>query len=148
MTDVFGVYGAGFDNDDPGKPLSVLQAKRVHNGKITVLGTIVSISEMYILQDSNAGKAPSYRNARSIQLEDTEKLDENERLDVVLYDDSMIWGVGAGEVVRITGDMRIEDRKGNSKSNKKINVLHATSIQYLNRKEVLQVFINLQKFPT
>ena len=31
------VYGSGFDKDDQNKPLSVLEAKRVHTGKITAI---------------------------------------------------------------------------------------------------------------
>ena len=32
--DIFGVYGSGFENDDISNPLSVLEAKRVHGGKV------------------------------------------------------------------------------------------------------------------
>jgi len=65
------VYGSGFDNDDQNKPLSVLEAKRIHSGKITVLGTIVSVSEMYIMlidDTNNNNGRPEYKDARSIQL--------------------------------------------------------------------------------
>lgn len=46
----------------------------------------------------------------------------------------MIDNVVAGETVKVSGDMHIEDKK-NGKSKKKYNVLHATAIKYLNRKE-------------
>ena len=55
-----------------------------------------------------------YRDAKSIQLEDTEKTDENERLDVILYDD-MITNVLAGEVVEVSGEDQIENKKGSKR---------------------------------
>lgn len=137
MKDIFNVYGSGFDNDDQGRPLSVLEAKRVHDGKVLVLGTIVSVSEMYILETlvPNDQTKRELRDAKSIQLEDAESLDEIERLDVILFDD-MVKNVRAGEVVIITGHMKIEDKEGKGRTNKKINVIHATSIKYVNRKQV------------
>lgn len=142
-----GVYGSGFDDDEEKNPLSVLEAKRVHNGKITVLGTIVSVSEMYIMliEESNNNGKPEHRDAKSIQLEDSEKLDQIERLDVILYDDD-IGNVTAGEVVKITGNMRIEDKKRNARSKKKINVLHATGIKYINRKDVVVTDNDIEHF--
>ncbi len=104
-------------------PKTVLEVKRIHEGEVTVLGTIVSASEMYVVEDGPL----EYRDAKAIQLEDTERPDENERLDVVLYDD-MISNVLAGEVVEITGVNRIESKRG-SKSKKKTTVLHADSIK-------------------
>ena len=65
----------------------------------------------------------------------------------VLYDD-MIHNVLPGEVVEITGINRIESKRG-SKSKKKTTVLHAGSIKYLNRKELVITnidIINFQKF--
>src|SRR5688572_10729361 len=120
MTKIFDVYGLGFDNDDQNRPLSVLQAKRVHKGRITVLGTIVSVSEMYILPVTNVidPTHSELKDAKSIQLEDTETLDEIERLDVILFDDK-VSNVRAGEVVEITGNMYVEDKKGNGRSKKK-----------------------------
>jgi MoxR-like ATPase len=130
--------------------LSVLEAKRLHIGQISVIGTIVSISEMYILEfnDPNNMAEPEHKDARSIQLEDSETLNEIERLDVVLYND-MIWDVIAGEVVKITGNMKIESRKENGKGKRKINVLHATSIEHINRKQVVisdEDIKNIQEF--
>ena len=109
---------------------TVLEAKRIHEGEVTVLGTIVSASEMYVVEETDSGSI-TYKDAKSIQLEDTERPDENERLDVVLYDD-MISNVLAGEVVEVKGINRIENKKGN-KSKKKATVLHAEFIKYLNR---------------
>ena len=42
-----------------------------------------------VLEEVDSGSI-TYRDAKSIQLEDTERPDENERLDVVLYDDMII----------------------------------------------------------
>jgi DNA replicative helicase MCM subunit Mcm2 (Cdc46/Mcm family) len=144
--DIFGVYGSGYEHHDESKPMSVLQAKRVHNGKVTVLGTIVSISEMYILEveDSTTHKKEA-KDAKSIEIEDIEKLDENERLDVILYGD-MVSSVIAGEVVKITGNMRIEDKKENARSKRKFNILHATFIEYVNRKEILITKDDIKNF--
>jgi DNA replicative helicase MCM subunit Mcm2 (Cdc46/Mcm family) len=128
--------------------LSVLEAKRLHTGQITVIGTIVSVSEMYILpQDRlvNGINQSVDRNAKSIQLEDIENLDDNEKLDVILFDE-MIDKVIAGEVIEVTGNMCIVDKKNNSKSKKKTNVLHAISIKYLNRKEVLVTERDIESF--
>jgi DNA replicative helicase MCM subunit Mcm2 (Cdc46/Mcm family) len=87
-----------------------------------------------------------YRDAKSIQLEDTERPDENERLDVILYDD-MIINVLAGEVVEVSGEARIGNKKGSK--TKKATILHADSIKYLNRKELVITdndINNFQKF--
>ena len=127
------------------KTLSVLEAKRLHADKITVIGTITSVSDMYVLELIDLKKSVEYKNAKSIQLEDTERLDDNDRLDVILYDD-MINNVVAGETVKITGSMRIEDKKANGKSKKKYNVLHASSIEYLNRKEILVTDRDIETF--
>ena len=138
------------DNNKAKRVISVLESKQIHNGEITVIGTIVSISEMYVLEfdDPNNMAQPEHKNARSIQLEDTETLNEKERLDVVLYDDK-IWDVIAGEVVTVTGNMRIQSKKENGKGKKKINVLHATSIEHINRKEIVisdEDIKNIQEF--
>ena len=101
---------------------------------------------MYVLEEVDSGSI-TYKDAKSIQLEDTERPDENERLDVGRYDD-MISNVLAGEVVEITGINRIQSKTG-SKSKKKTTVLYAESIKYLNRKELVITdddITNFQKF--
>jgi DNA replicative helicase MCM subunit Mcm2 (Cdc46/Mcm family) len=128
------------------EPKRVLEVKRIHEGEVTVLGTIVSASEMYVVEESDSGSI-NYRDAKSIQLEDTERPDENERLDVVLYDD-MILNVLAGEVVEISGIMSIENKRGTSKSKRKVAVLHAESIKYLNRKELVFSITDIDNFKT
>lgn len=146
VVNIAGPTSSALENPTSDKVLSVLEAKRLQGGKPTVIGTIVSVSDMYKLEQQNDTKATiEYRNAKSIQLEDTEKLDENERLDVVLYD-KMIDNVVAGETVKIVGNMRIEDKKANGKSKKKYNVLHAESIEYLNRKEILVTDKDIESF--
>ncbi|MDP9197332.1 MAG: AAA family ATPase [Thermoproteota archaeon] len=117
------------------QPKSVLQVKRIHEGPACVLGVIVSVSEMYVVEQTYSGSM-IYRDAKSIQLEDIQKPEDNERLDVILYD-HMINSVMAGEVVEIAGTIVIENKKENRKSKKKVNVLHAESIKYINRKELV-----------
>jgi DNA replication licensing factor MCM2 len=87
---------------------------------------------MYVVEEFYSGSM-NYRNAKLIQLEDTQTPEENERLDVILYD-GMTNGVLAGEVVEIVGTIVIENK---SKTKKKINVLHAQSIKYVNKKELM-----------
>ena len=65
----------------PTKIYSVLEAKRIHQGFIKVIGKIVTKTEMYVVDTQQDGKWV-FRDARFIQLEDIEKLVENERLDV------------------------------------------------------------------
>lgn len=94
-----------------------------------------------------------YKDAKSIQLEDIEKLDDNERLDVVLYNDDII-NVVAGEIVKITGSIILHDVvKSKKQSQTKIKrvVVNATSIKYLNRKELVVTskdIENINKFAT
>ena len=59
-------------------PKSVLEVKRIHEGEVTVLGTIVSASEMYVLEEVDSGSI-TYKDAKSIQLEDTERPDDDVR---------------------------------------------------------------------
>ena len=83
----------------------------------------------------------AYRNARSIQLEDSDKNDEDsmDRLDVVLLDDAAS-NVIAGEIVEISGDLHIQRKSegNNSKSVKKlVTVLYGDKIRYLNKERVI-----------
>ena len=86
---------------------SVLEAKRIHSGNIAVLGKIVTVSEMYVIETVLPPNDLVHKDAKFIQLEDIEKLDENERLDVILYDD-MIENVVAGEVVVVSGNIHLK----------------------------------------
>jgi len=135
-------------NKDNGeeKVMSVLEAKKLHVGEMKVIGTIVSVSQMYVLPVDKAQGTITLtidRNAKSIQLEDADKLDENERLDAILFDD-MIDNVRAGELVKIEGNMELVEKK--SKSKIKNNVLYATSIKYLNRKELVITEDDIEAF--
>jgi len=58
----------------------------------------------------------------------------------------MVSKVVAGERVVVTGNMHVEDRRGNSKSKRKTTVLHAISIKYLHRKEVFVTDKDIETF--
>lgn len=141
----------GTNISDHKNKISVLEAKRKH----AVLGKIVTVSNMYVIEV--AANPPDtqieYKDAKSIQLEDIEKLDDNERLDVVLYNDDII-NVVAGEIVKITGSIILHDVvKSKKQSQTKIKrvVVNATSIKYLNRKELVVTskdIENINKFAT
>jgi DNA replicative helicase MCM subunit Mcm2 (Cdc46/Mcm family) len=116
------------------QPVSVLEAKRKHEGTWTILGKIVTVSEMCVIEmETETGLV--YKDAKSIQLEDIEKLDENERLDVMLYNDD-ITNVIPGEVVEIVGNIELVSKNA-KKSKVKTVVVNATSIKYVNRKELI-----------
>ncbi len=119
------------------RPISVLEAKRQHSGTWTVLGKIVTVSEMYVIEVEAIPPDTGivYKDGKSIQLEDIEKLDENERLDVILFNDD-ISNVIPGEVVEITGNIELV-AKNAKKSRIKSVVVNATSIKYVNRKELV-----------
>jgi hypothetical protein len=91
------------------KPLSVLKAKRKHSGYWIIIGKIVTVSEMYVIEVDATPPATGIttKDAKTIQLEDVKKLDDNERLDVILYDDD-ITSVIPGEVVEITGNVELQ----------------------------------------
>lgn len=86
-----------------------------------------------------------YKDAKFIQLEDIEKLDENERLDVILYNDD-ITNVIPGEVVEITGNMELSTK--NRKSKMMTVILNAISIKYVNRKEFVITPNDIEIFKT
>lgn len=104
------------------------------SGPLTVLGKIVTISEMYVIEIKPTPSETVYKDARLIQLEDIEKLDENERLDVILYDDD-ISNVIPGEVVEIVGNIVLQQK--NNKNKMLTVVVNADSIKYINRKELV-----------
>ena len=123
-------------HENKSRHISVLEAKRIHSGTVKVRGRIVTVSEMYVIETLMPPNDLIYKDAKFIELEDTEKLNENERLAAILYDD-LIQNVIAGEIVDIEGRMLIENKNNNKYSKKKIGVLHAESIRYVNRKELL-----------
>lgn len=116
--------------DEQKRPLTVLEAKQIHSGEISVLGTIVSISEMYVVEQLT-GNGKAYKNAKCIQLEDTERPEG-----VILYGDDIL-SVRAGEMVEIFGENKVENQRQNNRSKKKNTVLHAKSIKYINHKELV-----------
>jgi len=144
------------ENDETKREvLSVLEALSIHEGNVTVLGTIVSKTKMYVIDvpctDNPA--VEEHKDVKFIQLEDTENLDTDEQLNVTLYGIDNIKNVRPGEIVEVSGNMTVEEIKKYSKSKKKHNVLHATSIKYLNRKEFvitekdIETFNRFIKFP-
>ncbi len=138
----------GKEEQEQKQPISVLAAKRKHEGRWTILGKIVTVSEMYVIEvmPDPPDTEILYKDAKSIQLEDIEKLDD-ERLDVTLYDDD-ITNVIPGEVVKIIGDVVLMSK--NAKKNMiKTVVVNATSIKYVNRKELVirpKDIIDFEKF--
>jgi MCM P-loop domain len=124
------------------KPISVLEAKRKHTGTWTIVGKIVTVSDMYVIEvAANPPENPDieYKDAKSIQLEDIEKLDENERLDAIVYNDDIV-NVIAGEIVEIKGTNELRDvikAKKDSQIRIKRVVTNVESIKYVNRKELV-----------
>ena len=80
-----------------------------------------------------------YRNAKIIQLDDIETIEEKfDRLDVILYDDASNKIID-GEIVEIEGSIYTQRglAKGYNKSNKMVNILHSDKpIIYKNKKEI------------
>lgn len=163
------------------KILSVLEAKQVNAGKISVIGMIISGSVMYKsisksewecqnIRCASHGSAKfdpprsiplkrldntdgtqlkcdecqsnaydvenEYYDTLRIQIADTDKADNYNSLDVILYDDAAR-NIVAGEIVTITGDIHIQTTCGASTSTKKlVNVLYSSSVFYRNREEL------------
>ena len=119
-----------------------------HQGTLRVIGKIVTVSDMYVIEIEDPISAEvSHKDAKSIQLEDIEKLDENERLDVTLFGDD-ITNVIAGEIVEIIGDVILVSKNSKKKMIKTV-VVNASSIKYVNRKELVigsKDIIAFQKF--
>ena len=76
--------------------------------------------------------------ARLIKLEDSEHTTDNADIsqDVILYDD-MVENLTHGELVQIEGNVFVERRPGSAKNSKMDNKIHATSIKYLKKKEII-----------
>ena len=91
------------------KPIPVLEAKRIHSGKVNVIGKIVSYSNMFTVEKINDQLERKETDARFIALEDIDRLDSNDRLNVMLFDD-MVMNYVAGEVVIVSGHM-LDGRK-------------------------------------
>ena len=77
-----------------------------------------------------------YRNARTIQIEDIDKSENNDRLEVLLYDKSST-NVIAGEVVDITGGLMVQRQIDGGRGKKLVTVLHSNKITYKNKEEVI-----------
>ncbi len=86
-----------------------------------------------------------YKNARTIQIEDTDKTENNDRLEVLLYDEASS-NVVAGETVDITGDISIQRRIDGGKGRKLITTLHSNNIKYKNKEEVIVTTKDIEIF--
>lgn len=76
------------------------------------------------------------RIARLFVLDDIDNPNANARQQVIVYDD-MVENLTPGESVQVEGEIFVERKAGSSKSSKMDNVLHANSIKYLKKKDVV-----------
>lgn len=74
-----------------------------------------------------------YKNAITIELQDTDTFNDIDRLSAILFDNDTE-GIQVGENVDIIGDIQIINNNNNNK--KLTTCLYAESIQYLNREEI------------
>lgn len=163
----------------PKKILSVLEAKEVNSGEITVMGLTISRSTIFKtisksewvcnsiscgdhgavefnpplerplekLDNTNARlpKCPKcssnafdikheFHDAVTLQIVDTDKTDNYNALDVILYDEASR-NIIAGEVLTATGNIHIQKKGDNGKTKRLVNVLHSNSIYYKNKEE-------------
>jgi DNA replicative helicase MCM subunit Mcm2 (Cdc46/Mcm family) len=72
---------------------------------------------------------PTFKNAVIIELQDTETFNDMDRLSVVLFDNDTD-GITVGEIVVITGDIKIMNNK-----KRYFTYLYGESIEYLNRED-------------
>jgi replicative DNA helicase Mcm len=80
-----------------------------------------------------------YKNAITIELQDTETFNDIDRLSAILFDNDTE-GIKVGENVIVTGNIEIIDNSDNSNNNKRkkklTTYLYVESIQYLNRESI------------
>jgi replicative DNA helicase Mcm len=79
-----------------------------------------------------------YKNAITIELQDTDSFDDIDRLSAILFDNDTE-GIKVGENVVITGNLEIidySDNSNNKRTKKLATYLYAESIQYLNRENI------------
>jgi hypothetical protein len=84
------------------------------------------------------------RIAKLVILDDANNSSSNVHQHVILYDD-MVENVTPGDV-EIGGEMFVEMRAGSNKNSKMDNVLHATSIRYLKKREVVNTPEDIRNF--
>ncbi len=77
-----------------------------------------------------------YRRAKLIQLQDIDNRTDNARQDVILYD-NMVDNLEYNEIIQVEGKMFVERRPGASKNSMMDNRLHASSVVYLKKKDVI-----------
>jgi replicative DNA helicase Mcm len=181
---------SSYYNSDNSKIFSVLEAKQVNSGNITVSGMIISRSATYktisksewmcqnitcdnhgsikfdppsLLPDKKLDNTHGYRllcpkcqsdafdidheyhDTVSIQIVDTDKADNHNSLDVLLYDGASK-NIVAGEIVIISGNMHIQRVGDNARSKKLVNVLHSNSISYRNREDLKLTTKDIETF--
>jgi hypothetical protein len=85
------------------------------------------------------------RTARLLILDDVHNPNANVRQQVIVYD-NMVENLTPGELVQVEGEMHVERKAGSNKNSKMDNVLHATSIKYLKKKEVVVTECDIKNF--
>jgi DNA replicative helicase MCM subunit Mcm2 (Cdc46/Mcm family) len=86
-----------------------------------------------------------FRRAKLIRLQDVDNRMDNARQDVILYDD-MVDNLQYNEVVQVEGNMYVQRKPGASKNSMMDTILHATSIKYLKRPDVIVTEEDIQLF--
>jgi DNA replicative helicase MCM subunit Mcm2 (Cdc46/Mcm family) len=77
-----------------------------------------------------------YKNARTIQVENSDKSENNDRLEVLLFDNASS-NVVAGENVNIFGEVFVQRRIEGGKGKKLITTLHSDQITYKNKQNII-----------
>lgn len=85
------------------------------------------------------------RIARLFVLDDTDNPNANVHQQVIVYDD-MVQTLTPGEIYLVEGEMHVERKAGSNKNSKMDNVLHATSIKYLKKKDIVVTESDIKKF--
>ena len=76
-----------------------------------------------------------YHDAVNLQIVDTDKADNYNALEVILYDEASR-NIMAGEIVILTGDIHIQRKGDNARGKRLVNVLHSNSISYRHREDL------------
>jgi DNA replicative helicase MCM subunit Mcm2 (Cdc46/Mcm family) len=87
----------------------------------------------------------TYHNARTIQIEDINKTDDIDRLEVVVYDEASQCII-AGEAVDLTGDLYIQRKIDGVKGKKLVTILHSNIITYKNKEKIIVTEKDIENF--
>ena len=85
------------------------------------------------------------RIARLFILDDVDNPNANVRQQVIVYDD-MVEDLTPGALLQVGGEMSVERKAASGKNTKMDNVLHATSLKYLNKTEVVPTDDDIKNF--